>query len=257
MNGKIDRIKIIGQAERLVRAGKLREAIAEYEKILEEESNDVTINNTVGDLYARLGQNERAIRHFERAASEYERKAQYSQALAILKKICRLNPESPVYFVRMADLYARQGFTAEAKKEYLTVAEKYLQAKNVEEAIELYEKVVRLDRDDLNVRMQLAALYKLNGQIDRAVGELLEAADLKLQDGRIDEAHKFLTEARKLNPENPRLALKMAQVLRVKGQTSEAIALVQAALEKNPNELEAQTFLGNLYFEEGKFQAAR
>ncbi len=257
MNGKIDRIKIIGQAERLVRAGKLREAIAEYEKLLEEDPNDVTINNTVGDLYVRLGQNERAIRHFERAANEYESKAQYSQALAILKKICRLNPENPVYFVRMADLYARQGFTAEAKKEYLTVAEKYLRAKKVEEAIELYEKVVRLDREDLNVRMQLAALYKLNGQIDRAVGELLEAADLKLQDGRIDEAHKLLTEARKLNPDNPRFSLKMAQVLRVKGQTSEAMALVQAALEKNPNDLEAQTFLGNLYFEEGKFQAAR
>ncbi len=257
MNGKFDRIKIIEQAERLVRAGKLREAITEYEKLLDEDPADVSINNIVGDLYVRLGQTERAIKSFEKVAAEYEKKTQYSQALAILKKICRLNPDNPVYFIEMADLYTRQGFTAEAKREYLRVAEIYLRAKRVEEAIELYEKVVRLDRDDLNARMQLAALYKLDGRLDRAVNELLEAADLKLADKRIDEAHKMLVEARKLNPDNPRASLKLAQVLRLKGQAEEAMELARAAMEKNPHDPEALTFLGNVYFEEGKFDAAK
>jgi len=255
MNGKFDRIKIIEQAERLVRAGKLREAIIEYEKLLDEDPNDVSINNIVGDLYVRLGQTERAIKAFEKVAAEYEKKTQYSQALAILKKICRLNPENPAYFIEMADLYTRQGFTAEAKREYLRVAEIYLRAKRVEDAIELYEKVVRLDRDDLNARMQLAALYKLDGRPERAVNELLEAADLKMAGGRIDEAHKILVEARKLNPDNPRASLKLAQVLRLKGQAEEAMELARAAMEKNPHDLEALTFLGNVYFEEGKFEA--
>lgn len=257
MNGKYNRIKIIEQADKLVRVGKLHEAINEYEKLLEEDPTDVSINNIVGDLYVRLGQTERAIRAFEKVALEYEKKTQYSQALAILKKICRLNPDNPVYFIRMADLYTHQGFTAEAKREYLRVAEIYIRAKRVEEAIELYEKVVRLDRDDLNARMQLAALYKLNGRPERAVNELLEAAALKLDDGRIDDAHKILVEARKLNPDNPRSSLKLAQVLRLKGQAEEAMKLARAALEKNPHDLEALTFLGNVYFEEGKFEAAK
>ncbi len=257
MNGKLDRVKIIEQAERYVRAGKIKEAIIEYEKLLEDDPADVSINNIVGDLYVRLGQSERAIKSFEKVASEYERKSQYSQALAILKKICRLNPENPQYFIRMADLYSRQGFTAEAKQEYLRIAEKYLRAKQVEKAIELYEKVVRLDKDDLNLKMQLAALYKLDGRTDRAVNELLEAAELKLAAGLIDEAHKLLLEARKLNPESPRAGLKLAQVLRLKGQAEEAMDLARAALEKNPNDLEALNFLGNVYFEEGKFSLAK
>jgi len=257
MNGKLDRVKIIEQAERYVRAGKIKEAIIEYEKLLEDDPADVSINNIVGDLYVRLGQSERAIKSFEKVASEYERKSQYSQALAILKKICRLNPENPQYFIRMADLYSRQGFTAEAKQEYLRIAEKYLRAKQVEKAIELYEKVVRLDKDDLNLKMQLAALYKLDGRTDRAVNELLEAAELKLAAGLIDEVHKLVLEARKLNPESPRARLKLAQVLRLKGQAEEAMDLARAALEKNPNDLEALSFLGNVYFEEGKFSLAK
>lgn len=257
MNGKVDRLKIIEQAERYVRAGKLREAILEYEKLLDDDPTDVSINNIVGDLYVRLGQTDRAIKAFEKVANEYEKKSLYSQALAILKKICRLNPDKPEYFIKMADLYTRQGFTAEAKQEYLRIAEKYLRAKKIAEAIELYEKIVKLDKDDLDIRMQLAALYKLDGRLERAVNELLEAADLKISLGQVDEAEKLLKEAKKLGPDNVRANLKLAQVFRLKGQADKAMELAQEALQKNPNDLEALTFLGNVYYEEGKSSPAK
>nr|HUM34999.1 tetratricopeptide repeat protein [Candidatus Saccharicenans sp.] len=257
MNGKIDRLKIIEQAEKYVRAGRLKEAIAEYEKLLEDDPSDVSINNLVGDLYVRLGQNDKAIKAFEKVADEYEKRSLNSQALAILKKICRLNPDKPDYFIKMADLYTRQGFLAEAKQEYLRIAEKFLRQKMVEEAIELYEKVAKLDKDDLNIRIQLAALYKLNGQQDKAVNELLKAADLKISLGQIDEAEKLLKESNKLAPDNARTKLRLAQVLRLKGQAEQAQELARQVLEKMPHDLDALTFLGNLYFEEGKFGPAK
>jgi len=257
MNGRIDRLKIIDQAEKYVRAGKLKEAILEYEKLLEDDASDVGINNIVGDLYVRLGQTDRAIKSFEKVANEYEKRSQYSQALAILKKICRLNPENPEYFIKMADLYARQGFAAEAKQEYLRIAEKYLRAKKVEEAIELYERIAKLDKDDLNIRMQLAALYKLDGRTDKAVTELLEAAEMKINLAQVEEAEKLLREAIKLDPENLRANLKYAQVLRLRGQAEKAMEVAQKILEKDPNNIEGLTFLGNFYYEEGKFAAAK
>ena len=257
MNGKIDRLKIIEQAEKYVRAGRLKEAIAEYEKLLEDDPSDVSINNLVGDLYVRLGQNDKAIKAFEKVADEYEKRSLSSQSLAILKKICRLNPDKPDYFIKMADLYTRQGFLAEAKQEYLRIAEKFLRQKMVEEAIELYEKVVKLDKDDLNIRIQLAALYKLNGQQDKAVNEILKAADLKISLGQIDEAERLLKESNKLSPDNARTKLRLAQVLRLKGQAEQAQELARLVLDKIPHDLDALTFLGNLYFEEGKFAAAK
>ncbi|MDY0230960.1 MAG: tetratricopeptide repeat protein [Candidatus Saccharicenans sp.] len=257
MNGRLDRVKIIEQAEKYVRTGKIREAITEYEKLLDDDPTDVSINNIVGDLYVRLGQTDRAIKAFEKVATEYEKKSLYSQALAILKKICRLNPGHHQYFIRMADLYSRQGFLAEAKKEYLRVAEGFLRAKKVAEAIELYEKVAWLDKEDLNIRMQLAALYKLDGHPEKAVKELLEVADLKMSYDLVDEAHKILLEAKKIEASNPKINLKLAEVLRLKGQAAEAMDLTRSVLDKNPHELEALSFLGNVYYEEGKFEEAK
>lgn len=257
MNGKIDRLKIIEQAEKYVRLGKLKEAIQEYEKLIEDDPSDVSVNNIVGDLYVRLGQTDRAITAFERVANEYEKKSLYSQALAIIKKICRLNPNNAAYFIKMADLSARQGFIADAKQEYLRLAERFLREKNVEEAISLYEKVIKLDREDFDIRMKLAALYKLDGRTEKAVEELLEAVNYKLSQGQLDDAEKFLREIKKLSPEDNRADLKLAQVLRLKGQGNRAIELAEAVLKKEPNSLEAMTLLGNLYYEEGKLEAAK
>lgn len=257
MNGKIDRLKIIEQAEKYVRLGKLKEAIQEYEKLIEDDPSDVSINNIVGDLYVRLGQYDKAIKAFERVANEYEKKSLYSQALAILKKICRLNPANHSYFVKMADLSARQGFVADAKQEYLRLAEKFLREKRVDEAISMYEKVVKLDREDFNIRMQLAALYKLDGRTDKAVEELLEAVNYKLSQGQLDEAEKFLREIKKLNPQEARADLKLAQVLRLKGQGDKAIELVESVLQRDADDLEAMNLLGTLYYEEGRLEAAK
>ena len=51
-------------AEKYLQQNKLQNAVSEYEKILEVEPRDLAILNTVGDIYARLGQNEKAIERF-------------------------------------------------------------------------------------------------------------------------------------------------------------------------------------------------
>ena len=43
-------------AEKYVQQGKLQNAIAEYEKVLKNDAKDLTVTNTVGDLYSRLGE---------------------------------------------------------------------------------------------------------------------------------------------------------------------------------------------------------
>ena len=56
--------KVLSAAEKFVQQGKLQNAIAEYEKILKHDAKDLTVTNTVGDLYARLGDNPKAVECF-------------------------------------------------------------------------------------------------------------------------------------------------------------------------------------------------
>ena len=53
--------KALSAAEKFVQQGKLQNAIGEYEKVLKADPKELTVSNTIGDLYARLGQSDKAI----------------------------------------------------------------------------------------------------------------------------------------------------------------------------------------------------
>src|SRR5512136_1963148 len=146
MSARSDRVRIVEQAEKFVRAGRIREAIAEYEKLASGDTQDVGTLNIIGDLYIRVGQNDRAIRSFQKVAEEYERRGLFSQALAICKKIHKLTPEAADYALKLGDLYAQQGFVADAKNIYASVAGRLAGAGKTGEAIAIFQKIVKLDR---------------------------------------------------------------------------------------------------------------
>jgi len=102
MSARSDRVKVIEQAEKYVRAGRVKDAISEYEKLALTDPQDVGTLNIIGDLYIRLHHNDRAVGFFLKVAEEYERRGLFSQALAIYKKIHKLNPENVEYALKLA-----------------------------------------------------------------------------------------------------------------------------------------------------------
>ena len=54
--------KVLSAAEKYVQQGKLQNAISEYEKVLKNDAKDLTVANTVGDLYSRLGESRQSHR---------------------------------------------------------------------------------------------------------------------------------------------------------------------------------------------------
>ena len=194
MSARADRVKVIEQAEKYVRGGRVREAIAEYEKLALADPQDVGTLNIIGDLYIRVGQNDRAVHFFLKVADEYERRGLYSQALAICKKIHRLYPGNADYAIKLADLYAQQGFAAEAKAVYAAVAGQISGAGKAEEAAAIYEKIVKIDREDHDARKALAGLYRALGNIDTALEHLNASADVCVEKGQFEAAEAALRE---------------------------------------------------------------
>ena len=106
-------------AEKYVKKGKLTEAISEYKKLLTGDSQEVNIRNIISNLYLKMNQKRRALDELAQVASHYEERGLYSQAMAVYKKINKLNPKDTEATMKLGDLYARQGFPSEAKAEYL------------------------------------------------------------------------------------------------------------------------------------------
>lgn len=251
MNGKIDRIRVIESAEKHVKAGKIKEAIAEYERLLGGAPQDFAISNIIGDLYIRLGQNDKAAAAFRDVAAEYEKRGLYSQALAVFKKVVKIKPDDPDNSIKLADLFSLQGFMAEAKKEYARTAAQLVKAGQPMDALRVYEKIVRLDKDDLESRRSLAALYRDQGFKDAGAEQLDEIADAMLARDDPGEAEKCLLEARDLSPSHPRTLLGLVEVFKRKGRKSEAIDLLEGALKQDPENPDVLNLLGNFAFESG------
>jgi len=257
MNEKIDKAKIIELAERQVKAGRIEEAITEYRKLLAGEAPDLTINNIIGDLYVSLGRNGEAIKAFQDIASYYESKGFYSRALAIYKKISKIDPDNVIIIVRMGDLFDRQGFTAEAKREYLKAEQRLRREKRTKELMFLYDKLIKLDRENISFKLNLADLFRQEGFIEEAASRLNDAAELLLERGQPEEAEKIIQQAQSLTGDDERTLTNLVEVLKRTGRRKEAIGIVNEILRHDEANIHFQNVLGTLYLEEGELEKAQ
>jgi len=251
MSARSDRVKIIELAEKYVRGGRIREAIAEYEKLAASDPQDVGTLNIVGDLHIRIGQNDRAIRVFQKVAEEYEKRGLYSQALAICKKIHKLDPDETESSLKLGDLYAQQGFVVDAKNVYAAVAGRLAGAGQITEAIAIFDKIVKIDRDDHDARQALARLYQQAGHLDAALDQLGESARVHVEKGQFDDAAAVLGQALALRPGDPRSIVGLVEVYKKQNEPARAVELLEKELAGAPDNIQFLNVLGNIHFEAG------
>ncbi|OGD12890.1 MAG: hypothetical protein A2W20_05685 [Candidatus Aminicenantes bacterium RBG_16_66_30] len=256
MSARSDRVRVIEQAEKYVRGGRIKEAIAEYEKLALSDPQDVGTINIIGDLYIRLGHTERGVRSFEKVAEEYEKRGLYSQALAISKKIHRLVPDSVDFALKLGDLYAQQGFVADAKNVYAAVAGRLAGAGKTAEAVAIFEKIVTIDREDGDARKALAGLFAGVGNIDAALDQLNELAAVRVEKGQFEAAEAVLNEALSMKPGDARSVVSLVEVFKRRGQPDRAVEILEKELAAAPDNVQFFNILGNLHFEAGETMRA-
>ena len=256
MSVRSDRVRVIEQAEKHVRAGRVKDAIAEYEKLALTDAQDVGTLNIIGDLYIRLGYNDQAVGFFLKVAEEYERRSLFSQALAIYKKIHKLNPENVDYALKLGDLYSQQGFLADAKNAYMAVAGRLVETKKVPDAMAVFEKVIKLDRKDLEARKALSGLYKDAGNLDAALEQLNDIAEIRVEADQFEAAVGVLYEALALRPGDNKSLVNLVEVHKRQNQAGKAIEVLERQLESTPDSIQLLNILGNLHFEAGDTKKA-
>src|SRR4051795_420819 len=123
-----NKAKVLASAEKYVQRGKLHQAISEYEKIVEKDAKDLTVLNTIGDLYARLGQSEKAGEFFKRVGDTYATEGFTVKGIAMYKKLTKLNPGAVAVIQRLAELYTQQGLYTDPRQQYLQLADSHIKA---------------------------------------------------------------------------------------------------------------------------------
>ena len=140
-----EKAKVLKAAEKFLSQGKINAAIKEYRQIIEHDEDDLTTLNMLGDLCARAKFNDEAISCFSRIAEHYREREFNLKAIAMYKKIERLTPRDPAIALKLGSLYSLQGLVADAKAQFLTVADAYTRAGKTKQTLEVLHKVADLD----------------------------------------------------------------------------------------------------------------
>src|SRR5437660_3485539 len=193
--------KVLSAAEKFVQQGRLQNAIAEYEKILKNDPRDLTVANTVGDLYARLGENDKAIACFKNVGDAYATQGFTVKAIAMYKKITKIKT-SLESVLKLAELYTQQGLFNDARSQYLQVAEEFLRGGELEQAVRIFQKILEMDPENVAMSVRLAEVYIRLGKKTDAWEIFAAAAESLRARGSRSGAEEILQRMLTLDPGN-------------------------------------------------------
>src|SRR4051812_37416506 len=193
--------KALSSAEKFVQQGKLQNAIAEYEKVLKADPKDLTVSNTVGDLYSRLGQADKAATCFKSVGDAYATQGFTVKAIAMYKKLTKMKP-SLEGILRLAELYTQQGLFNDARAQYLQVAEEFLRSGELEQAVRIFQKTLEMDPENVAMRVRLAEVYVRLGKKTEAWQIFTSAAESLRARSQIAGAEEILQRMLTLDPGN-------------------------------------------------------
>jgi tetratricopeptide (TPR) repeat protein len=134
----------IEQAEHEVSRGNLLAAIRTYRRLAATSPNNLSLINRLGDLYARTSQTDEAVAYFRELAESYRHQRQFVKAIAIYKKIIKLDPTLLDVYETLAELYYEGGLPHESITQFRVLAEYYAKHQYFDRARKLYERIVEI-----------------------------------------------------------------------------------------------------------------
>ncbi len=233
----IKRDKVLKEAEKLVQKNKVEQAIREYEKLLKAFPDDTNTINRIGDLYGRIGQVDKAIDLYERIADHFTKDGFATKAIAILKKINRLDPQRLDIFERLAELYVEKGLTVEAKREYQVLADWYMKNDQPHRAVESLTKLVELEPGNHASALRLADLLMKQRQEDAAMEVYGRLGSMLLEARKLDEAERLYRHAIEQEPSNGEFLIPVCTVFLESGRAPAARELLAEALKRSPDSI--------------------
>ncbi len=231
----LHRENVIRAAEKYVAKGKLEAAIKEYRKVLAQNPNDANTLNRVGDLYARIERFDEAVKLFSQIAEQYTRDGFFVKAIAIYKKIIKLDPTSLTVYERLAELYHKQGLLNEARTQYQVLADYYEKHDNAASAITIYQRMAEFEPDNPSFHLKLAELFESQRLIDKAIKEYRLLADLLIVGGSVEEAVQVYLKALEVSSTDLDFVRDAVSGLHDTGHVGGAAKVLARAVELNPD----------------------
>lgn len=255
-----DKSKILETAQQYTIRGQIQKAIEEWKKLLTDTPNDANIYNTIGDLSLKnqpfSNTRNEAISYYLKAGEIFESSGFALKAIAVYKKILKIDPSRKEIYVHLGDLNCERGLMGNAREDYLLAAKMYSQEGLVKEALGVYRKIADLDPSNLAVRTKIAEIFLKEGLKEEAIEEYNKVAIAYLKSGRREEAEDLYRQILRVEPANVNATVEVGRLHLDNGHIDEAIAYGTKAMELSPDSSEVFSLLVDSYNKAKRYDEA-
>ena len=218
--------KHLERGRRSLEKNKLREAVVEYQAVIEEAPSHQEALQALADVYTRLNEPAQAAQYYGMQFDRLIDAGDAAKASAIFARFLRAFPQPPDRLMRYGMLLQKLSRTNEAIEQFGAAAGLYLQQKREIEALACYESLAMLDAENPARHVALAKLAEQLRHADLATRSYLRAGQLTQAVGSLDEALEYFGHANQLSPEDRSGALLFAEAKLRKGDAEGAVALL-------------------------------
>ena len=222
-----DKKNIIKLAHLYFQSGQWDQALAEYQKILVSDPEDMNTQSTIGDILVKKNSFQAAFDAYQKAANGFLSHGHVDKAVPVYKKIVKLDQLNLSKDTRsqlnLIQLYVR--------------AEDSLKSEKIEEAIDALGKMKKNNSNDPFLREKMVELDHLMAQLPVSLEQFQQIGEAFLKCEMYPQAQEMLKRILELDPANVNVRSQLAQVHLKLGFESDAqkeyLVIAQEALAKD------------------------
>lgn len=237
-------------------------AIAMLKKINKYDPSVLEVYSELGDLCLKQGLPSEALGYYQYLAEYYSKNNQFQEAAQIYSKLVQMAPDNIIVRGKLAEIYVQISEIDKALQEFQAIGKMLISKGRVQEAIQVYNRALKLDPNNLEMILDLANSLKEEGKYQEIIKLLEDAllsgtnvlkaytlsAEAHLYLKNYENALDIITLALRKFPNSEELfSLKGEVLLRLEKNEDAVVAFHQAADIAFQKKKDPQEALGILY----------
>jgi diguanylate cyclase (GGDEF)-like protein len=219
--------KHLERARRSLEKNKLREAVTEYQSVLDEAPANSEALQALADIYTRLNEPALAAQYYGIQFDRLVEGGDGAKASAIFLRFLRPFPQPADRLMRYGTLLQKQNRASEAIEQFSIAAGLYQAEQRGVEALACYESMAVLDPENPQRHILLGEAAEAIRIADLATRSFLRAGQLLLASNALDSAIEFFGRAHNLSPQDRIATLLFAEAKLRKGDAESAAQLLE------------------------------
>jgi tetratricopeptide (TPR) repeat protein len=175
-------------------------AVKLYERVCEIDTNNPGFRVELGDIFIKLGQVDQALLAFEKAAEAYRTIGLHNNAIAVYKKILRLDAKNLDALWGLGEVKEQQGLEADAAAHYVDFLARHQDVSTSVRQAFVNRCLLLIERydDDLQMLSRIEKIFERWHLGEDHARVLIQKARLARSDGQDELIEKYVARAREV-----------------------------------------------------------